>query len=94
MAMEGIGGIIRKKADAKPNARLHSEAHLLADEMCQFFSEKKRFGMYLGIIKRLGVPKARAIFAQFKSGEIAADNPRKMFMWLTRNPGEDERKSP
>jgi hypothetical protein len=91
--MEGIGGVIRKKADEKPNKRLHSDAHVLADEISSYFNERKLFGMYLGVIKRLGVPKARAIFSAVKS-DMKADNPRKMFMWLARNPGEDPLKNP
>ena len=91
--MEGLGDLIKKKKAAKPNPRLHSEAHVLAEEMSVFFNEKKKFGMYLGVIKRLGVPKARAIFAQITSGDTEANSPRKLFMWLARNPGEEPEKS-
>ena len=83
--MEGIGGVIRKKAEAKPNLRLHSEAHALADEISSHFNERKRFGMYLGVINRIGVARARAIFADVKS-DANVQNPRKMFMWLARKP--------
>ena len=93
MAMEGIGGVIRKSAAAPANKRLHSEAHVLADEISSFFNERKRFAMYLGVIKRLGVSKARSIFSIIKS-DTKADNPRKLFMWMARNPGEDPLKNP
>ena len=88
MGMEGIGGVIRKKAEAKPNARIHSEAHALADEITTTFNERKAFAMYLGVIKRIGVAKARAIFADVKA-DANVQNPRKMFMWLARNPKND-----
>lgn len=86
--MEGIGGVIRKKAGSKPNARIHSEAHALADEIAAAFDERKAFAMYLGVIKRVGVARARAIFAEVKS-DASVRNPRKMFMWLARNPGKE-----
>jgi hypothetical protein len=85
MAMEGIGGVIRKKAEAKPNTRIHSEAHALADEISTHFNERRRFAMYLGVINRIGVAQARALFAEIKS-EGNAQNPRKLFMWLARKP--------
>ncbi|MEK7545752.1 MAG: hypothetical protein AAB554_01585 [Patescibacteria group bacterium] len=84
-AMEGIGGVIRKRSESKPNTRIHSEAHALADEISAHFNERQRFAMYLGVIKRVGVPAARAIFAEIKS-ESNARNPRKLFMWLAKNP--------
>ena len=83
--MEGIGGVIRKKAEAKPNVRLHSDAHALADEICAAFNERKAFAMYLGVIKRIGVARARAIFSDVKS-DANVRNPRKMFMWLAKKP--------
>jgi hypothetical protein len=84
--MEGLGDLIKKRSAAAANKRLHSEAHVLADEMSVYFRERKRFAMYLGIIKRLGIAKARSIFAQVKAESAQADSPRKLFMWLTRDP--------
>lgn len=89
MSFEGIGGVIKRNAAQKPNKRLHSEAHVLADEISSYFNERKKFAMYLGVIKRLGVPKARAIFASIKSEGGNVNNPRKFFMWLSREPGQD-----
>jgi len=87
--MEGIGGVIRKRPVAKENRRLHSEAHVLADEISAYFNERKMFGMYLGVISRLGVPKARAIFAEVKAEAGTVQNPRKLFMWLAKNPKKE-----
>ena len=84
MAMEGIGGVIRKKKEeAKPNTRIHSDAHALADEISTYFNERKRFAMYLGVIKRMGVTQARTLFAEVKA-DANAQSPRKLFMWLAR----------
>lgn len=81
--MEGIRGVIKgSKSGQGVDKKLHSEAHVLADELSTYFAERKRFGMYLGIIKRLGIARVRAIFADLKSDTRHVDNPRKMFMWL------------
>ena len=86
--MEGIGKTVRQVAGRDPNKRLHSEMHVLADEMSSYFGERKKFGMYLGVIKRLGVAKARAIFASIRSEGGAVQTPRKLFMWLASNKAE------
>ncbi len=86
MSMEGLGDILKKRAGTGANKRLHSEAHVLADEMSAYFNERKKFGMYLGVIKRLGIPKARSIFAELKSESAGVGSPRKLFMWLAKNP--------
>lgn len=83
--MEGLGDILKKRAQPT-NKRLHSEMHVLADEMSAYFNERKKFGMYLGVIKRLGVAKARSIFAEIKSEAANVQTPRKLFMWLAKNP--------
>jgi hypothetical protein len=90
--MEGIGRVIRKKVEKGANHRLHSEAHVLADEMIAYFGEPKKFGMYLGVIKRLGVARARSIFSAMKSDGGDIRNPRKFFMWLTSKKPDDQLK--
>ena len=92
--MEGLGDLIKKRAGASVNKRLHSEAHVLADEISEYFRERKRFAMYLGIIKRLGVSKTRSLFSQIKSEAATIQNPRKFFMWLARNPDKEPPKGP
>ncbi len=82
MSMQGIGGMIRKQAEKPANMRLHSEAHALADELRLYFNEPTKFAMYLGVIKRIGVPQARAIFSTIKGDSGKVDNPRKLFMWM------------
>lgn len=82
--MEGISDLLKKSAGKKENKNIHSEAHALADEISTYFHEKKKFGMYLGIIKRIGVPQARAHFSRIKSEGEGVKDPRKIFMWLTR----------
>jgi hypothetical protein len=50
--MESIGKIVKvtgrsTKAKIKVDTHLHSPAHLLADELCAKFGDKKHFGFYL-----------------------------------------------
>ena len=102
--MEGIGGIIRKKAgdagrtppkktgqlpgmesrEARKERYMHSEAHVLAAEISAYFAERKKFALYLAVIRRMGVPQARTLFAEIKSGDANVAVPRKFFMWSTR----------
>ncbi len=81
--MDGIKNILTKQTkDAiKPNKNIHSEAHYWADVISSAFGERKKFGMYLGIIKRVGVPAARQIFSEIN--ESKATEPAKLFLWKT-----------
>ena len=81
--MDGIKGILSKRLKAAPNKKLHSPAHLLADEITTTFGERKRFAMYLGVINRVGVEKARGIYRRLIQ-EKGALNHGKLFMFLCR----------
>jgi hypothetical protein len=79
--MDGFKELLAKRDQrAKPNPKLHSEAHMLADEISSTFGERKRFAMYLGVIKRVGSAQARQIFRQLQlegKGHLG-----KLFMYL------------
>lgn len=75
--------IARRMKNAVPNKKLHSPAHVLADEICMAFGERKRFAMYLGVINRVGVDAARRIYSRLKQDENAK-NRGKLFMFLCR----------
>lgn len=66
---------------------MHSDAHVLAAEISAYFSERKKFAVYLATIKRMGVPQARVLFSSIKSGDANVHSPRKFFMWVSRNEG-------
>lgn len=78
--MDGIGQILTKTAK-NTNKNIHSEAHYWADVISGAFGEKKKFALYLGIIKRVGVEKAKQIFAEIQDGNAAS--PAKLFLWRT-----------
>ena len=76
--MEEIINILKGRARSR-NKNIHSEAHYWADVISSAFHERKRFAMYLGIIKRNGIKEAQKIFAEIKQSD--AKNPGKLFVW-------------
>lgn len=78
--MDNIGNIIKI---VKPqNKNIHSEVHYWADVISTAFGERKRFGMYLGVIKRIGVERAKQIFGEIK--ESNPESPGKLFIWKSK----------
>jgi hypothetical protein len=45
---------------------IHSEEHLIADDISKYCGEPKRFNLYLGIILRIGKHRAYQIFSELK----------------------------
>lgn len=76
--MEGIKSIVKARAKTR-NKNIHSEVHYWADIISSTFHERKRFAMYLGVIKRIGVKEAQRIFAEIKQSD--AKTPGKLFVW-------------
>ena len=80
--------LAKKKAAPKPAGNpgsewAHSEAHALADEVSKAFGEPKKFAMFLGVILRIGVKRARTIFSEVRQRD--ARNKRRLFVWLCKN---------
>ena len=76
--MEGIKKILKERPGSK-NKNIHSEMHYWADVISSTFGERRRFAMYLGIIKRIGVKEAQKIFAEIKDSDCR--DPAKLFVW-------------
>lgn len=68
----------------KPEKGIHSEAHALAKEISEFCGEPKKFGMYLGVIKNMGLSRAYQVFAELKQGK-EIKTPGKLFLYLSAN---------
>jgi len=80
--MDGIGKILKKAEEGnkpKPNKKIHSEAHYWADVISTAFGEKNKFGMYLGVIKKIGADRAQLIFNELKNSNVKS--PGKLFIW-------------
>ncbi len=80
--MDRIRKII-KAQDKKKNKNIHSEIHYWADVISTAFGERKKFAMYLGIIKRIGAKEAQRIFAEIKQSN--PNNPGKLFVWRSKH---------
>ena len=75
------------KIRARRNPHLHSELHLLVDEVRTLFGEKASkgkgsFSFYLGFFKRLGVGRVRRILGEVKESKV--DEPVKLFWWKVK----------
>ncbi len=80
--MDNISKILKKTAQPTTNKNIHSEIHYWTDIISTAFGERKKFGMYLGIIKRIGVDRAKQIFAEIQESNIK--DPGKLFMWKSK----------
>lgn len=79
--MEGIKKIIKQKFPAR-NKNIHSEIHYWADTISRAFGERKKFALYLGVIKRIGIEETKRIFAEIR--DTKANNPAKLFLWKSK----------
>ena len=66
----------------KPEHGMHSEMHALAKEISEYCGEPKKFGMYLGVIKNMGLSRAYKIFAELKQSKNI-ETPGKLFVYLS-----------
>ena len=91
--MEEIGKSIKKMTPRGRNPHLHSELHLLVDEVRTLFGEtatkgKGSFSFYLGFFKRLGVQKVRQILAEVKQSN--AEDPKRLFWYKVAEESKDQ----
>lgn len=87
MAMEELKKAL-EGTKYKRNPHLHSDLHLLVEEVRQKFGETATkgvgsFSFYLGFFKRLGVQKVRRILAEVEQANV--DHPEKLFWWKIKN---------
>lgn len=82
--MEDLKLSFKQIQGKRPNPHLHSDIHLLVDEIRTLFSETAQkgpgsFSFYLGFFKRLGAKKVRQILAETKESKVSY--PAKLFWW-------------
>jgi hypothetical protein len=81
---------LKKSLEARKyqrNTHLHSDLHLLVEEVRQKFGETATkgvgsFSFYLGFFKRLGVQKVRRILAEVEQSKV--DYPEKLFWYKVK----------
>jgi hypothetical protein len=66
----------------KPEKGIYTEMHALAKEISEFCGEPKKFAMYLGVIKNIGLPRAYKIFAELRQAK-EIKTPGKLFLYLS-----------
>ena len=64
----------------KPEKGIHGPAHALAKELSETFGEPKKFAMYLGIIKNIGLKEGYRLFSKIKSSKNIK-SPGKLFVY-------------
>lgn len=67
----------------KPERGIYGPMHALAKEVSEYAGEPKKFAMYLGIIKNIGLRKAYRIFSKIKQSKNVK-TPGKLFVYESR----------
>lgn len=83
--MESLKQTLLARQVIKPAAKtkIHSQAHLLAGEISQYCGEPKKFGLYLGVVNRIGTERAAFVFGRLKdSANVKV--PGRLFMFLSK----------
>jgi hypothetical protein len=90
--MESIGKIAKfkfvKTGKPKINPHLHSPAHLLADEMCKKFNDKKHFGFYLKMAITHNHDYLRGLMGQVLENS-KVETPGKLFAYLIKKNNQE-----
>ena len=64
----------------KPERGIYGPMHALAKEVSEYAGETKKFAMYLGIIKNIGLRKAYRIFSKIKQSKNVK-TPGRLFVY-------------
>lgn len=91
--MESIGKIAKfsQKSQIKgPDKHLHSPAHLLAEELCQKFNDKKHFGFYLKMATLYDHNYLRNLAGQILESKTV-QTPGKLFAYLIKKNNQSNR---
>ncbi|MEK7536946.1 MAG: peptide deformylase [Patescibacteria group bacterium] len=79
-----IGKEFAKIKKKKPERGIHGPIHALAKEISEYAGESKKFAMYLGIIKNIGLRPAYRIFSKIKQSKNVK-TPGKLFVYESTN---------
>lgn len=90
--MESLGNIAKFKREksSKPKAdvHLHSSAHLLADELCQKFNDKRHFGFYLKMATLYDHAWLRKLAGEVLESKTVK-TPGRLFAYLIKKRNEE-----
>ncbi len=71
---------LAKFKEKRPERGIHSQMHALAKEISETFGEPKKFAMYLGVIKNIGLRQSYQIFSKIKQSKNIT-NPGRLFVY-------------
>ncbi|OGB73464.1 hypothetical protein A3K24_01215 [candidate division Kazan bacterium RIFCSPHIGHO2_01_FULL_44_14] len=82
--MEDLKTTLKQVQPKTRNPHLHSELHMLVDEVRRRFGETAQkgpgsFSFYLGFFKRLGTQKIRQILGEINESNVS--DPKRLFWW-------------
>lgn len=83
--METIQVDMSRFKKRKPERGIYTGLQLATKEVWEYCNKDKPFAFYLGIVKRIGVDRARYILSNLKDRQKPADHPGKMFVWMVKN---------
>ena len=63
---------------------MHGDIQYWAWEIAEYVHEKNRMGLYIGIVKRIGVHTASRLLAEMRDNPNIK-TPAKLFMWKIKN---------
>ncbi len=88
--MESIGKLVKPRPAAKPkkDIRLHSPAHLLADELCHKLNDKKHFGFYLKMATLYNHQYLRKLCGEVLESKTVK-TPGRLFAYLIKKNNTD-----
>jgi len=75
-----IGKELGEIKGKKPERGIHSQMHALAKEISETFGEPKKFAMYLGIVKNIGLRRAYQLFSKIKQSKNVK-TPGRLFVY-------------
>ena len=65
----------------EPIKGIYTQEQDLVRTLANYFNEPKKFGMYMGIVKKQGMEKCYKIYSELKEQSIKSG---KLFMWLIK----------
>lgn len=77
------GRVAPKMAQPATKTTIHSQTHLLAKEISEYCGEPKKYGLYLGVLARVGHERGAFLFGKLKD-MANVKNPAKMFLFLSK----------
>ena len=91
-----MAGIARPSYPQKPAKGMHSELHLLVDNLRKQFGETAKsgrgsFGFYLGHLKRIGFQEAYTLWREV--AQAKCNNPGRLFWWKYKQLVESKKHS-